>query len=49
VVIITPDGNTIHPQQWEYNAETNSVEFHPLAIPEPGDTIEVTYEVACLP
>jgi hypothetical protein len=49
VEIIDPDGGSSTSEFWSYNPETNSVEFHPLAIPEPGDTVEVTYEVSCLP
>jgi hypothetical protein len=34
---------------WEYDATTNSINFEPLYVPEPGKTLTVTYQVACIP
>lgn len=34
--------------RWAYDASTNSVNFTPLAIPEPGSEIIVTYTAECL-
>jgi hypothetical protein len=34
--------------RWNYDAPTNSVNFSPLAIPEPGSEIVVTYRPECL-
>lgn len=32
---------------WHYDATTNSVDFEPLFVPEPGRTLSVTYVVQC--
>mgnify|MGYP002349552423 CR=1 FL=1 len=34
-------------QVWHYDATTNSVNFQPLFVPEPGQTLTITYEAAC--
>jgi hypothetical protein len=34
---------------WEYDPVTNSINFEPLYVPEPGKTLTVTYQVACIP
>lgn len=34
---------------WIYDSAANSVNFEPLFVPEPGDTLTITYQVACLP
>ena len=34
---------------WEYDATNNSVNFEPLYVPEPGKTLTVTYQTACIP
>lgn len=34
---------------WEYDSTTNSIAFQPLYVPGAGDTLTVTYQVACLP
>jgi hypothetical protein len=34
---------------WEYDATNNSINFEPLYVPEPGKTLTVTYQVACIP
>ena len=34
---------------WHYDATTNSVDFEPLFVPEPGRTLTVTYTVVCRP
>jgi hypothetical protein len=34
--------------RWTYDANTNSVNFAPLAIPEPGSEIVVRYQAECL-
>ncbi len=34
---------------WDYDPVTNSVVFQPLYVPQPGDTLTVTYQVACIP
>jgi hypothetical protein len=33
---------------WRYDAASNSVIFEPLYVPEPGQTMTVTYKVRCL-
>ncbi|MDF1565497.1 MAG: choice-of-anchor D domain-containing protein [Deltaproteobacteria bacterium] len=48
VVVHRPDGSSYTATAWDLDTATNSVDFDPLAIPEPGDTVEVTYEVQCL-
>ncbi|MFN7133875.1 MAG: choice-of-anchor D domain-containing protein, partial [Myxococcales bacterium] len=35
--------------RWTYDSVTNSINFDPLAAPEPGDTLKVVYTVACVP
>ncbi len=48
------DGLPVNPQspsgqrRWRYDASSNSVVFHPIAIPEPGSQIDVSYEAQCL-
>jgi hypothetical protein len=34
---------------WEYDATNNSINFEPLYVPEPGKTLTVTYQAACIP
>jgi hypothetical protein len=34
---------------WTYDSAANSVNFEPLFVPEPGKTLTITYQVACLP
>lgn len=47
------DGELIPPvdnrgaQIWRYDGKTNAVRFEPLYSPEPGQTVEVTYPLAC--
>lgn len=50
VVIKKPSGSSFEaqPGTWTYDAESNAVIFDAMAIPEPGDTIEITYEVQCI-
>ncbi len=36
------------PNSWEYDAATNSVKFNPIAVPAPGDPLEIEYIQACL-
>ncbi len=45
---IDPDP-TLNSRIWEYDAVSNSVVFQPLYVPGAGDTLTVTYQVACLP
>jgi hypothetical protein len=33
---------------WTYDPTTNSVNFEPLYVPEPGKTLTVTYQVSCI-
>jgi hypothetical protein len=33
--------------EWSYDATSNAVVFDPLAAPEPGNVVQVTYTVAC--
>ncbi|HUB05974.1 MAG TPA: choice-of-anchor D domain-containing protein [Myxococcales bacterium] len=33
--------------EWTYDPTTNSIVFDPNAAPQPGDTLTVTYDVAC--
>ncbi len=35
-------------RRWEYVGDVNAIDFYPLAVPEPGSTVEVSYRVACL-
>ncbi|MGC4120255.1 MAG: choice-of-anchor D domain-containing protein [Myxococcales bacterium] len=34
--------------RWTFDSATNALDFDPLAAPEPGSTITVSYHVACL-
>lgn len=45
---IDPDP-TLNSRIWEYDPTNNSVVFQPLYVPGAGDTLTVTYQVACLP
>jgi hypothetical protein len=53
-ITVTVDGVPVpmtgtHGQMnWSYDAATNSVNFSPLAIPEPGSQIVITYTAECL-
>jgi hypothetical protein len=53
-VVVTVDGvvvagtSAMGQVRWAYDASTNSVNFTPLAIPEPGSEIVVTYTAECL-
>ncbi|MHB8417352.1 MAG: choice-of-anchor D domain-containing protein [Myxococcales bacterium] len=33
--------------EWQYDSTTNALVFNPQAAPQPGDTLTVTYDVAC--
>lgn len=44
-----PDGSNSTVRQWHYDATSNAVVFSPIAIPEPGNTLEVSYTVSCVP
>ncbi|HCF57810.1 MAG TPA: hypothetical protein DFS52_07425, partial [Myxococcales bacterium] len=41
---IGPYGDT----RWTYNSSANAIDFEPLAVPEPGSTLTISYHVACL-
>ena len=43
---VPPTGPNNAPE-WHYDATSNSVVFDPLAAPQPGDTLTVSYTVAC--
>ncbi len=45
---IDPDPNLMS-RIWEYDATNNSINFEPLYVPEPGRTLTVTYQAACIP
>ncbi len=45
---VDPDPNLMS-RIWEYDATNNSVNFEPLYVPEPGKTLTVTYQTACIP
>jgi len=47
VTINRPNGTSYTASAWTYDDGTHSVDFDPLAIPEPGDVVSVTYEVQC--
>ncbi len=34
--------------QWRYDPVANAVVFDPAAVPDPGETMEITYYVACI-
>lgn len=40
-----PNGST----RWTYNNTANAIDFAPLAVPEPGSTLTITYHVLCYP
>jgi hypothetical protein len=35
-------------QRWSYDSNANAIDFVPLAAPEPGSTLTITYHVACI-
>lgn len=43
-----PEVGPFGDQRWTYNSSETAIDFSPLAIPEPGSTITVSYHVACL-
>jgi hypothetical protein len=45
-VTVPPTGPNNAPE-WSYDATTNAVVFDPLAAPEAGEVVQVTYNVAC--
>lgn len=53
-VVVTVDGMVVDATapsgqvRWSYDVPTNSVNFAPLAIPEPGSEIVITYTAECL-
>jgi hypothetical protein len=38
-----PFGDT----RWTYNSTANAIDFEPLAVPEPGSTLTISYHVEC--
>ncbi|MEW5737438.1 MAG: hypothetical protein AB1938_00845 [Myxococcota bacterium] len=46
---ILPPTDSRGAKVWEYDPTNNSVNFEPLYVPEPGKTLTVTYQVACIP
>ncbi len=53
-IVVKVDGMVVQARapngqvRWTYDPSTNSVNFAPLAIPEPGSQIEITYTAQCL-
>ncbi|HEY3449766.1 MAG TPA: choice-of-anchor D domain-containing protein [Myxococcales bacterium] len=53
-LVVTVDGvpyeatGTSGDVRWKYNSQVTAIDFELLAVPEPGSTIEVSYNVACL-
>jgi hypothetical protein len=51
-ITVTDNGVTI-PQlqngfpQWTYDPKNNAVQFDPLAFPQPGDMVQISYTIAC--
>ena len=45
---VDPDPNLMS-RIWQYDATNNSINFEPLYVPEPGKTLTVTYQTACIP
>ena len=35
--------------QWTYNPTANAIDFSPLAVPQPGSTLTISYNVLCYP
>ncbi len=48
ILEVDPDPNLMS-RIWAYDATNNSVNFEPLYVPEPGKTLTVTYQTACIP
>jgi hypothetical protein len=42
-----PATNSRGAEQWRYNSTANAIDFQPLAVPEPGSTLTITYHVLC--
>jgi hypothetical protein len=55
VISVSIDGQALPPTDsrgatvWDYDATANAVNFQPLFVPEPGQTLTITYYVACIP
>ena len=47
VHIITTGGQRLPATDWSYDPEANAIDFEPTGLPEPGQTVEVTYQVVC--
>ncbi len=53
-ITVTIDGQNIPATDsrgstvWTYDPVANSINFEPMFVPEPGQTLEITYYVACL-
>jgi hypothetical protein len=45
---IPPVDPVFNSRIWEYDATNNSVNFEPLYVPEPGKTLTITYQAACI-
>ncbi|MBX7097253.1 MAG: choice-of-anchor D domain-containing protein [Myxococcaceae bacterium] len=47
-VVPTDDPNGLG-KIWTYDAASNSVNFEPSYVPDPGSTLKITYYVSCIP
>jgi hypothetical protein len=45
--VTVPQVGPMNAPEWSYDATSNAVVFDPLAAPEPGNVVQVTYTVAC--
>jgi hypothetical protein len=46
-VVVTVDGVAVPAANWTYNAVSNAIDFVPATAPTAGQTVSVTYTVAC--
>jgi hypothetical protein len=44
-----PDVASSGARHWHYDPSDTSINFEPLAVPEPGSTLTITYNVLCYP
>lgn len=45
-IVVRVNGNVVPPSDYSYDPATNSITFIPSAVPAPGSTVVITYDVA---
>ncbi len=47
--VVLPQVDSRGATVWAYDSTANSVNFEPMFVPEPGQTLTITYRVVCVP